>query len=108
MTSALIFALVCMRFRIQIFETIHIPGVDNIIPDALSRGLSDVIMTSQVPFVTNPSNYYQLSELPSILSLLALCNPLIPPPVTDDDFTSLWGTINSLLDSLPSSRSHPC
>ena len=108
-TTALIFALVCMRFRIHIFETLHIPGEHNIIPDALSRGYTDVINASGDSFVINRRrNYYDFAALPSISSLLALCNPLLPPPVTDDDFIHLWSTINTLLDSLPSSRAHPC
>ena len=106
-TSALIFAIACMRFRISIFDSIHIPGETNIIPDALSCNYTDILDSSNDPLVTNRENYYDYSHFPGILSLLELCNPLTPPPESDHDFIILWERINTLLDTLPSSRSHP-
>ena len=106
-TSALIFALACMRYRIHIFDAIHIKGVDNIIPDALSRGYQDILETHGDSFVNDRANYYDLQQFPSILALLDLCNPLTPPPTTDEEFLVLWVTINALLDSLPTTRPHP-
>ena len=106
-TSALIFAIACMRFRISILDTVHIPGDINIIPDALSRNYEDVLSASTDPFIRDRSNYYDFAQFPGILQLLELCNPLTPLPVSDDDFIDLWSRIVSLLDSLPTSHSHP-
>ena len=106
-TCALIFAIACMRFRIDIFDTIHIPGDTNTIPDALSRNYIEVLEASPDPFIKDRRNYYDFTQFPSILSLLELCNPLLPLPSSDDEFIVLWGNILSLLDSLPTSQPHP-
>ena len=106
-SAALIFAIACMRFHIDIFDTTHIPGETNTIPDALSRNYTEVLEASPDPFIKDRRNYYDFTQFPSILSLLELCNPLLPLPSSDDEFIVLWGNILSLLDSLPTSQPHP-
>jgi hypothetical protein len=85
--AAILFAFIGSRFDIQVVDTVHVPGVDNDIPDAISRDMD----VSKRGVIWRES--FQEGSIvgvdESIMRILTLCSP-VSPLKSIVDYTNFW------------------
>jgi hypothetical protein len=85
--AAILFAFITSRFGLQVVETVHVAGVDNDIPDAISRNLD--ISKKGIDWKKTLSENNLVALDPSILRVVGLCSPLSPLE-SIVEYTSFW------------------
>lgn len=84
------FSMILLRLDASIADTVHVPGIDNVIYDGLSRDLS----ASQVGI--DPALQLHVPDVHQISRILQLCDPALPLSSPEDHFV-LSSSILSLL-----------
>lgn len=84
--SVIAFIMLGTRFNIWVSDSVHIPGVDNVTYDALSRGTTCDQLGFNHAIIVNLSNDIQF------VRLMELCNPQIDYS-NQSDLLNLWRNI---------------
>eukprot|EP01041_Mallomonas_annulata_P009830 gene9830-20447_t len=85
--ASILFAFIVSRFNIQVVDTIHIPGVDNDIPDAISRDLDVSKLGVRWRESFREGSILEIDE--SVMRILTLCSPKSSLN-TNVDYISFW------------------
>jgi hypothetical protein len=93
--AAMVFAYITSKFNVNVVSVHHIAGVDNDIPDAISRNLDTSkkgVMWKTIPTNSNLEGLDHLS-----LKLINLCSPLSPLESTED-YASFWRSVVEVVE----------
>jgi len=98
--AALAYILASMLFNIVVVDVVHIPGVDNVICDLLSRQkITAESLGIDYRLVTD------LSHTSSLYSLLVLVDPTSPQLLcSEEDFCAFWRQAHQLIGQISSER----
>jgi hypothetical protein len=91
--AALIYILAALLFDNVATESIHIPGVDNVVCDDLSR-----LKVTATDLGIDYRLVVDLTEDTPLFQILELVNPVLPSPMlTSDTFRDFWNRAKSLI-----------
>ena len=98
--AALVYILASMLFNIVVIDAVHIPGVENVICDLLSRQKTTAqALGIDYRLVTD------LSHTSALYSLLVLVDPTSPQLLnSEEDFCTFWRQAHLLLDQIISEQ----
>jgi hypothetical protein len=98
--AALVYILASMLFNIVVLDAVHIPGVDNVICDLLSRQKTTArALGIDYKLVTD------ISHTSALYSLLMLVDPTSPQLLnSEEDFCTFWRQAHLLLGQISSEQ----
>ena len=91
--AAIVFVLVSIAFDIWVTETVHVPGVDHVIPDALSRGR----LMTELGFRLEDSLRWEDDR--ALMELLVLCDPT-EPIRSVSELCDMWASVRAWVHSV--------
>ena len=86
--SAIVYTLVSIAFDIWVTETVHVPGVDHEIPDALSRGRILTLLGFRL------EDSLRWEDDRALMELLVLCDPT-EPIRSVPDLCDMWASVRA-------------
>ena len=98
--AALVYILASMLFNIVVIDAVHIPGIDNVICDLLSRQKTTArALGIDYKLVTD------ISYTSALYSLLMLVDPTSPQLLnSEEDFCTFWRQAHLLLGQISSEK----